>query len=136
MRYLKEFYRFLKHLKDSRKLIFVLAYNDFKEQYLGSYLGILWAVLRPALFIGVIWFVFTFGFKAKPTDDNIQNITPNKYFIEKGKNLKEELANMEEVKAFASGVLKKIIAQVFKRYKTTVFIFYFIRFSYVNSYHF
>ena len=71
MRYLKEFYRFLKHLKNSRKLIFVLAYNDFKEQYLGSYLGILWAVLRPALFIAVIWFVFTFGFKAKPTDDNI-----------------------------------------------------------------
>lgn len=61
----------------------------------------------------------SFPYINEPTDDNIQNITPNKYFIEKGKNLKEELANMEEVKAFASGVLKKIIAQVFKRYKTT-----------------
>ena len=69
MRYLKEFFRFLKHIISSRKLLFTLAYNDFKEQYLGSYLGIIWAVLRPALFILVIWFVFGAGFKAKPTDD-------------------------------------------------------------------
>ena len=69
MRYLKEFFRFLKHIGESRKLLFTLAYNDFKEQYLGSYLGIIWALLRPALFILVIWFVFSAGFKAKPTDD-------------------------------------------------------------------
>jgi lipopolysaccharide transport system permease protein len=69
MRYIKEFYRFLKHLKNSRKLILTLAYNDFKEQYLGSYLGILWAVIRPSLFILVLWFVFTMGFRARPTDD-------------------------------------------------------------------
>ncbi|MDY0117272.1 MAG: ABC transporter permease [Sulfurimonadaceae bacterium] len=69
MRYIKEFYRFLKHIKNSRKLLFTLAYNDFKEQYLGSYLGIIWAILRPALFILVIWFVFGVGFKARPTED-------------------------------------------------------------------
>lgn len=69
LRYFKEFYRFLKHVGKSRKLLFTLAYNDFKEQYLGSYLGIIWALLRPALFILVIWFVFGAGFKAKPTDD-------------------------------------------------------------------
>lgn len=70
MRYIKELFRFLKHIKESRKLLFVLAYNDFKQQYLGSYLGIVWAVLRPALFIAVIWFVFTHGFKSRPTDDD------------------------------------------------------------------
>lgn len=69
MRYIKEFYRFLKHIKESRDLLFVLAYNDFKQQYLGTYFGILWAVLRPALFIVVIWFVFTYGFKSRPSDD-------------------------------------------------------------------
>ncbi|RXJ85289.1 ABC transporter permease [Arcobacter sp. CECT 8985] len=69
MRYIKEFFRFLNHIRNSRKLLFTLAYNDFKQQYLGSYLGILWAVIRPALFIGVIWFVFTVGFKSRPTDD-------------------------------------------------------------------
>ena len=69
MRYIKEFYRFLKHITGSRKLLLTLAYTDFKEQYLGSYLGIFWAILRPALFIAVIWFIFGIGFKAKPTTD-------------------------------------------------------------------
>ena len=61
----------------------------------------------------------SFAYVNEPTDDNIQNITPNKYFIEKGKNIKEEIAKMPLVKAFAKGTLEKIIAQVFKRYKTT-----------------
>jgi lipopolysaccharide transport system permease protein len=71
MRYIKEFFRFLRHIKNSRKLLLTLAYNDFRQEYLGSYLGIVWAVIRPSLFIGVIWFVFSVGFKAKPTDDGI-----------------------------------------------------------------
>jgi len=70
MEYLKEFYKFLNHLVESRKLLFTLSYNDFKEQYLGSYLGIFWAVLRPALFVFVIWAVFEIGYKAKPTESN------------------------------------------------------------------
>lgn len=69
MRYFKEFYRFIKHIIKSKKLLFTLAYNDFKAQYLGSYLGIFWAILRPSLFILVLWFVFGAGFKAKPTDE-------------------------------------------------------------------
>ncbi len=69
MRYFKEFYRFLKHIRESRQLLITLSYNDFKEQYLGSYLGIVWAILRPLLFIGVMWFIFGIGFKAKPTGD-------------------------------------------------------------------
>ncbi|MCU7800352.1 MAG: ABC transporter permease [gamma proteobacterium symbiont of Lucinoma myriamae] len=69
MRYLKEFYRFLKHVLESRELLFTLSNTDFKEQYLGSYLGIFWAVLRPALFIAVIWFIFGIGFKSKPVND-------------------------------------------------------------------
>ncbi|WP_150465651.1 ABC transporter permease [Francisella sp. SYW-2] len=63
MRYLKEFYRFVKHLINNRKLIMILAYNDFKEEFLGSYLGIAWAVIRPVMFIFVIWIVFTYGIK-------------------------------------------------------------------------
>jgi DNA-directed RNA polymerase subunit beta' len=61
----------------------------------------------------------SFPYINEPTDDNIQNITPNKYFIEMGKNIPEEVANMPLVKPFAKGVLEKIIAQIFKRYKTT-----------------
>ncbi|MED7789174.1 ABC transporter permease [Francisella sp. 19X1-34] len=63
MRYVKEFYRFLKHLINNKKLIMVLAYNNFKEEFLGSYLGIFWAVIRPITFILVIWVVFTYGIR-------------------------------------------------------------------------
>jgi len=70
MRYIKEFYRFLKHVVENRTLLFTLSYADFKEQHLGSYLGIFWAVIRPAVFIVVIWFIFSVGFRSKPTADD------------------------------------------------------------------
>ena len=69
MRYLKELYRFLRHIVRSRKLLLTLSYDDIRDKYLGSYLGVIWAILRPTLFIFVLWFVFSMGFKAKPTDD-------------------------------------------------------------------
>ena len=61
----------------------------------------------------------SFAYINEPSDDNIQNITPNKYFLEKGTNIPEAIKEMPLVKAFAKGTLEKIIAQVFKRYKTT-----------------
>jgi DNA-directed RNA polymerase subunit beta' len=61
----------------------------------------------------------SFPYINEPTEDNIQNITPNKYFIEKGQNIPEIIKNMPLVKPFPKGILEKIIAQVFKRYKTT-----------------
>ena len=61
----------------------------------------------------------TFAFINEPTDDNISNITPNKYFLPMGTNIKEAIKEMPLVQPFAKGTLEKIIAQVFKRYKTT-----------------
>ena len=61
----------------------------------------------------------TFAFINEPTDENISNITPNKYFLDRGVNIPEAIKNMDLVKPFAKGTLEKIIAQVFKRYKTT-----------------
>ena len=61
----------------------------------------------------------TFAYINEPTDENIQNITPNKYFLDMGTNIPEAIKDMELVKPFAKGTLEKIIAQVFKRYKTT-----------------
>ncbi len=61
----------------------------------------------------------SFPYINEPTDDNIQNITPNKYFLNKGVNIKEEISKMPLVKPFAKGTLEKVIAGVFKRYKTT-----------------
>ena len=65
-RYVKEFYRFLKHIVQNRQLLFALIKNDFKKQYLGSYLGLVWAFVQPLIFLLVIWFVFTYGFRSAP----------------------------------------------------------------------
>ncbi|MGB1187820.1 MAG: ABC transporter permease [Cycloclasticus pugetii] len=48
-------------------LLVVLIKNDFKKQYLGSYLGLAWAYIQPLIFMLVIWTVFEFGFRTGPT---------------------------------------------------------------------
>ncbi len=61
----------------------------------------------------------SFAYVNEPSDENIEGFTPNKYFIEKGKNIPEEIAKMEITKPFVKGTLESIIAQIYKRYKTT-----------------
>ena len=61
----------------------------------------------------------SFPYINEPTLDNIQNITPNKYFINMGENIKEKIKEAPLVKPFPKGTLENIIAQIFKRYKTT-----------------
>lgn len=51
-------------LFQNRKLIFNLAKNDFKTQFAGSYLGIIWAFVQPIVTVLVYWFVFEKGLKA------------------------------------------------------------------------
>lgn len=67
LRYIKELSRFGKHLFQSRTLMFVLIKNDFKKQYLGSYIGLAWAYIQPLMFMLVIWAVFELGFRVGPT---------------------------------------------------------------------
>lgn len=61
--YIKELARFAKHLIQSRTLMVALIKNDFKKQYLGSYLGLAWAFIQPLMFMLVIWTVFELGFR-------------------------------------------------------------------------
>ena len=61
----------------------------------------------------------SFAYLNEPSEDNITKMTPNKYFLPMGSNIKEEISKMELVKPFAKGTLESIIAQTFKRYKTT-----------------
>ncbi|MBU0633406.1 ABC transporter permease [bacterium] len=71
MRYIKEFNRFIKHIVNSRQLLLTLIINDFRKQYLGSYLGLIWTFLQPLIFMGVIWFVFAIGLRAGPTTNGV-----------------------------------------------------------------
>jgi len=61
----------------------------------------------------------TFPYVNEPTSDNIEGATPNKYFIPYGEDLLEKLKEIPRPAAFAKGTLEKLIAQMFKKYKTT-----------------
>lgn len=45
-------------LWQSRRLIWKLAKNDFKNRYAGSYLGRVWAFTQPVVTVLLYWFVF------------------------------------------------------------------------------
>ncbi|MFC7372665.1 DNA-directed RNA polymerase subunit beta' [Fictibacillus iocasae] len=61
----------------------------------------------------------SFPYINEPTTTNLQVETPAKYFLEKGANVKEEIAKREEVTPFKKGILGKVIAEIFKRFKIT-----------------
>ena len=61
----------------------------------------------------------TFPFVNEGTKENIEGVTPDKYFLPMGANIPEEIAKMELVSPFIKKTLGQLIAQVFKRYKTT-----------------
>ena len=61
----------------------------------------------------------SFPYVNEPTNENIEGITPSKYFIDYGENLLEKLKSIPLPAPFKKGTLEKLIAQMFKRYKTT-----------------
>ncbi len=61
----------------------------------------------------------TFQYLNEPTKENIEGITPNKYFVSMGENIKEKIKELPLVQPFTVKALNDIIAQIFKRYKTT-----------------
>ncbi|GAA0326007.1 DNA-directed RNA polymerase subunit beta' [Oceanobacillus oncorhynchi subsp. oncorhynchi] len=61
----------------------------------------------------------SFPYMNEPTKGNLEEKTPENYFIDPGTDIKEEIKNREEVKPFKKGFLGDIIAEVFKRFKIT-----------------
>lgn len=61
----------------------------------------------------------SFPFINEPTRLNLEEKTPENYFVSMGTNIKDEIKNRELVKPFKKGFLGDIIAEVFKRYKIT-----------------
>ena len=91
-----------------------LKYNTFtdeqKEMYLVTTVGkLLFNEILPD----------GFQYINEPTKANYEGFTPMAHFLKRGSNIPKEIKKKEINKPFAKGDLKKIIAQVFKRYKTT-----------------
>ncbi len=69
MYYLKTLIELVRDIFLNRKLLWQMTKRDFKQRYLGSYLGILWAFIQPTITVLIFWFVFQIGFKSMPVDN-------------------------------------------------------------------
>jgi len=61
----------------------------------------------------------TYQYVNEASKENIEGITPLKYFLDPGTDIKKAIAEMSVVLPFTKKNLQSIIAQIFKRYKTT-----------------
>ena len=61
----------------------------------------------------------SFPYINEPTDENIERCTPSKYFIAYGDDVLEKIKEIPKTDAFKKSTLEKIIAQMFKKYRTT-----------------
>lgn len=64
MKILKKMYRLIYAIYHDRRLLFNLAWQDFKRRFAGSYFGTLWGFVNPMLTMTVYWLVFQFGFRS------------------------------------------------------------------------
>ena len=66
MKYFRALFALITDIFINRKLLWQMTKRDFKQRYLGSYLGILWAFIQPTVTVLIFWFVFQVGFKSMP----------------------------------------------------------------------
>ncbi len=59
----------------------------------------------------------SFPYINEPTRVNLEDYTPESYFVEKGTDIKAEIQSRELIKPFKKGFLGDVIAEVFKRFK-------------------
>lgn len=60
---------FLLDILAKRLVLLELAKRDFQQQFVGSYLGVVWAFLQPLLFLLVLYLIFSYGFRAGQASD-------------------------------------------------------------------
>ncbi len=89
-------------------------YKLFPEEYLNQYI-----ITTPGKLIFNEIFPDSFQFINVGSAENIENITPKECFVKMGTNLKEHIKNAPLNEPFGNKKLGSIIAQIYKRYKTT-----------------
>ena len=104
-------YNFLRSILENRRLLWSLIKNDFRQKYIGNFLGILWAFIQPLATILIFWFVFQVGFKSQPVDNFpfilwlIAGILPWFFFA-------DALSNATNAVIANSYLVKKIVFRV------------------------
>lgn len=59
----------IKQVVGQRDLIYSMAQREVKTKYAGSYLGWMWSFIQPFVMILVFWFIFSVGFRVRPSND-------------------------------------------------------------------
>ena len=90
------------------------THKIFPDKYMDKYL-----VTTPGKIIFNEIFPDSFQYINDGSIENATKITPKAYFIDKGKNIPEEIKKMPLVKALNKGAIVRLIAQIYKRYQTT-----------------
>ncbi len=62
-------FEFLKAIIYNKRLLWSLIKDDFKQKYIGNFLGVAWALIQPIFTILIYWFVFQVGFKSRHVDN-------------------------------------------------------------------
>lgn len=73
-------YSFFSEIITKRYIIYELAKRDLQQQYRGSYLGFVWMLIHPLVFISILYMVFTWGFKS----GNVQGEIPFSLYLVTG----------------------------------------------------
>ena len=60
---------FFQEIWRKHRLVAMMTKREIIGQYVGSGLGPVWMIIHPVIMITVYWFVFSVGFKVKPTND-------------------------------------------------------------------
>lgn len=63
------FVNFIKLIGLQYHLVLSMAKQEISKQYVGSFLGVLWAFISPMVTVAVFWVVFGLGFRAQPKSD-------------------------------------------------------------------
>jgi lipopolysaccharide transport system permease protein/teichoic acid transport system permease protein len=66
---LKSTYFFFRDIVDKRSIIYELVKRDLQQQYIGSYLGVVWIFIQPLMFVSILYAVFTFGIRPSAIGD-------------------------------------------------------------------
>lgn len=84
--------------------------DEHKEKYLVTTVGkIIFNEILPD----------SFQYINEGSEENIERMTPSKFFIDKGKNIPEKIKEMPLIEPLNKGSFSQIIAQNYKRYHTT-----------------
>ena len=86
--------------------------TNFPEDVLGHYLL---TSVGKVIFNEIL--PHSFPYINEPSAVNLEEVTPKKYFVPYGTDIKKEFENRELVQPFKKGFLGDIIAEVFKKFK-------------------